>query len=265
MNAFKRTGWMTLTCLGLASFIALAQDEDRLQKKTAPKKDAVEPMAPAEPEPKATKEKPEEIVKRVRENMNATVERLEKKDTGDKTRQIQQDIVKDLETLIKQAENQQQQSGGGGGQSKPSMGSKNNPGGSQSQPQGQGNKPQPSPSPGSQSKPGAEKQPGQGRGKEEGKAPGQGKDAGKEPGGNGKGKEPGEQGDENDGRAGGNTTQKKDKNTVADLFKDVWGHLPAARRMEMDAYSREKFMSKYEDLLREYYRTIAERGRRQGE
>jgi hypothetical protein len=30
----------------------------------------------------------------------------------------------------------------------------------------------------------------------------------------------------------------------------------------MDAYSKERFLPKYDDLLRQYYRTIAEQGRK---
>jgi hypothetical protein len=33
----------------------------------------------------------------------------------------------------------------------------------------------------------------------------------------------------------------------------------------MDQYSREQFMAKYNDLLKQYYATIAEKGRRKAE
>lgn len=49
---------------------------------------------------------------------------------------------------------------------------------------------------------------------------------------------------------------------MADLYKDIWGHLPETLRLEMDAYARDKFMVKYNDLLKQYYSTIAEKGRR---
>ncbi|HLJ95818.1 MAG TPA: hypothetical protein VKU02_21760 [Gemmataceae bacterium] len=52
---------------------------------------------------------------------------------------------------------------------------------------------------------------------------------------------------------------------IADLYKDVWGHLPQTLRQEMDQYSREQFMAKYADLLKQYYATIAEKGRRKAE
>ena len=41
-----------------------------------------------------------------------------------------------------------------------------------------------------------------------------------------------------------------------------WGHLPENRRKEMDAFSKERFMPRYEELLRAYYRNIAEGARR---
>ena len=52
---------------------------------------------------------------------------------------------------------------------------------------------------------------------------------------------------------------------MADLSKDVWGHLPEALRQQMDAYARETFMLKYQDLLRQYYATLAEKGRKEAE
>ena len=51
---------------------------------------------------------------------------------------------------------------------------------------------------------------------------------------------------------------------IADLYKDIWGHLPEKLRQEMDTYSREQFMAKYSDLLRQYYATLAEKGRSKG-
>jgi hypothetical protein len=52
---------------------------------------------------------------------------------------------------------------------------------------------------------------------------------------------------------------------IADLYKDIWGHLPETLRQEMNQYSREQFMAKYGDLLKQYYTTLAEKGRRKGE
>lgn len=68
-------------------------------------------------------------------------------------------------------------------------------------------------------------------------------------------------GNPNDPRGPGQSREGMSK--VADLYKDVWGHLPETMRQEMNQYSREQFMSKYNELLKQYYATIAEKGRRQ--
>ena len=64
---------------------------------------------------------------------------------------------------------------------------------------------------------------------------------------------------------GGCNSSAQKKNTVADLFRDVWGHLPEEKRQEMDAYSRERFMPRYDELLRQYYRTLSEQSRKKEE
>src|SRR5207247_6191238 len=64
--------------------------------------------------------------------------------------------------------------------------------------------------------------------------------------------------------AGGEGSQKN-MAPNADLYKDVWGHLPETLRKEMDAYSRVEFMSKYNDLLQQYYSRLSEKGRSKGE
>src|SRR5262249_14689287 len=68
-----------------------------------------------------------------------------------------------------------------------------------------------------------------------------------------------------DQRGGGTKRQADGMNKIADLYKDVWGHLPETLRQEMDQYAREKFMAKYNDLLKQYYATIAAKGHRKGE
>jgi hypothetical protein len=60
----------------------------------------------------------------------------------------------------------------------------------------------------------------------------------------------------------GGRTGQDEMSKIADLYKDVWGHLPETLRQEMDQYSREQFMAKYNELLKQYYSTIAEKGRR---
>jgi hypothetical protein len=43
------------------------------------------------------------------------------------------------------------------------------------------------------------------------------------------------------------------------ITKQVWGHLPERLRQQMTQYYREQFVSKYGDLLRDYYSALAER------
>lgn len=56
----------------------------------------------------------------------------------------------------------------------------------------------------------------------------------------------------------GPTTQVE---RIADMSKDVWGHLPETLRQEMDQYYRDRFMPRYRDLLKEYYNRLAEQDR----
>ncbi len=63
----------------------------------------------------------------------------------------------------------------------------------------------------------------------------------------------------------GGMGDKKNAGPNADLYKDIWGHLPETLRKEMDAYSRVEFMSKYNDLLQQYYKRISEKGRAKGD
>jgi hypothetical protein len=57
----------------------------------------------------------------------------------------------------------------------------------------------------------------------------------------------------------GNSGGSGDVNKLENLFRDVWGHLPETLRQEMNQYAREHFMTKYGDLLKQYYSTIAEK------
>lgn len=45
---------------------------------------------------------------------------------------------------------------------------------------------------------------------------------------------------------------------LADVARDVWGHLPDAMRQEVDHYYRERFMPRYRELLQQYYMRLAE-------
>jgi len=230
-------------------FVAIVTaQEPAPEKKEEAKPDDAKAQADMKPEAKQQaeappQEDPKKIIERLHKNMESAEDRLDKKDSGDETRHIQSDIVDDLDKLIKQSQNNK---GGGGGSSTRTVMRKKS-----------------SSSKGSQKNDSAQNNPSE-------KKSGGGKGGGKDP------QTDKSNGNENDnpdqaaggkpsqnpaGGGGGKNSNNKEENTVADLFRDVWGHLPLAKRQEMDAYAKERFMPKYDDLLRQYYRTIAEQGR----
>jgi hypothetical protein len=234
-------------CLTLSLFVTLlsaGQDPAPNQPRpTLKKKDQPGP----EPKPGETTpdDKTRELLARVARNMESSEDRLKNRDPGEKTRAIQDQIIKDLDELIRKAqeekdqESKSQQSAGSsqGDPSKTSQDRRSKRNSSQQQ---------------AKPKPGAKKQDSQAS---------QGQPAG----GQGKSnKEKQSKGGSSMAGGGGNSSAQK-KNTIADLFRDVWGHLPEQKRQEMDAYSRERFMPRYDELLRQYYRTLAEQSRKKDE
>ena len=85
--------------------------------------------------------------------------------------------------------------------------------------------------------------------------------SGEQPGGQPKGGQSGQGG--NQAGAGGTSPPGLDK--LADLYKEIWGEYEKRDRLEMDAYQKEGYMAKYRELLKQYYSTIAEKGRRPAE
>ena len=45
---------------------------------------------------------------------------------------------------------------------------------------------------------------------------------------------------------------------MKDLFRRIWGNLPDKLREEMQASLSEQFLPKYERLIEEYYKRLAE-------
>ncbi len=259
--------------------------------KTEPGKgDPAKPTKPPEKKepPKAEDKEPEaerpeidekEVLARITKNIRSVEEKLAKGEITDGTRQTQDDILKDLELLLDQSR----------------RGSANNQDQQQQQNQDQQNQDQQNQQgkqgkAGSQSKGGAGKQSGSKGGQQQG----MGKSSGRmsrsqaramrrqqqrasRPGGKqggsrqAKGQQPGQ--DQNMAKGGsgsqpgGGGTSSGPKYRNADLDKtSVWGHLPEAMRPDMNAYSSpQPFMPKYDDLIKKYYRTIAEQGRRKGD
>jgi len=56
-------------------------------------------------------------------------------------------------------------------------------------------------------------------------------------------------------------SSKAKTNLTAETYRTDWGHLPFTKRLEMDAYSKERFMPRYDEMLQQYYRAVAEQGR----
>jgi hypothetical protein len=220
---------------------AATQPPARLKKKAKPVEQAAPKPAPAEekkggpprdpadrepgdsPEEKTASDEQNEqqILDRVGKNMRAAEDHLGQNDPGAETRHLQAEALKDLDALIKQAQqtppqSQQQQD-------------RQQTGKRQNASQQQGSR---------QHRASAAKPEHQTTNQPTATA----NAAARPPARDGIGKD----------RLG----------KIADLYKDVWGHLPETLRMEMDQYSREQFMPKYSDLLKQYYTTIAENGRK---
>jgi hypothetical protein len=161
-------------------------------------------------------QKIKELMSRLDKNLRLAEDRLNKKDTGDATQQVQRDIAKDLAELIEQTQRRQQQ------QQQSSSSSRSR------RQQARANQMQ-------------RQDPSQRLQQEPQEAMNQ------------------------RGTARGGNSKRGDLSKIADLYKDIWGHLPETLRQEMNQYSREQFMAKYNELLKQYYATIAEKGRRKGD
>jgi hypothetical protein len=207
-------------------------------KKPEPPKDEAKKKDAKGEEPEAPEqaEDPKVVLERVAKNMKDAADRLAKTDAGDGTRQVQRDIIKDLDELLKQM---RQQSGN------PNAASQSNQQQQQDDKQGQsGNRRMQQRMARRQQRGGRNRMARGNQGqRNQPQQDGQAQNGGTTPGGGGKG-----------GKA------MADKRP--DAYKDIWGHLPEALRMQMDAYAKEKFMAKYDELLKQYYATIAEKERR---
>ena len=240
-------------------------------KKDEPKKDDKKPQkkedmpidedGPAGP----PAEDKQEVIERVARNMRAVEDGFANKEVNEGLIQKQDDIIKDLKSLLddnnqgggggggakNQDQNQDQNQGGGGGgggggkrqQSRRQMGQGGGGGGQG----GQGQQ--------------TARQQRQQRRQQQGSGQQTAKNQG---GGN---RNPGNNPSGNEGGNGGN--DKFDPNLLPprdpNQKLDVWGHLPESLRAQMAAYYSDKnFMAKHKDLISSYYRTIAAQGRQKG-
>jgi hypothetical protein len=271
----------------LVSFVFADDPLPRLKKKSKPAEDA--PAKKDEPSPKENEKykkgqpprSPEklkgeddpdvappeeqldeqEVLNRLAKNMRAAEDRLGNKELGESTQQVLRDILDDLDKLIRQTQN-------GGQQGQDDQQDQQNQGDAQQGQQKQGQQKQKQ-----QQSAGSVGQQKNQRGNQQSQRSqrearrqqkrGQQQRA--------QGQQQGEQQEQNAQQQAGNNSgggrggQQGEPNKIADVYKDIWGHLPETLRAEMDAYGREKFMLKYEELIKRYYDRAARESRRKGD
>ena len=199
-----------------------------MKPKEADPKEKEKPKLKLEPRDDLPGDEPKEgvdakaIMERINKNIRDSEQRLKKSDPGDTTRQVQRDIVKDLNSLIEKA--QEPPPPGGGGAS----GNPDNKDAQQNQKGQEGQQASSSRSKRSE------------RNKmEQATQAGQSRTGG-----------------------GGNDNPSNAPDRRIDVSQGRGPSLPEMARQEMDAYLREEFAVKYSELLKQYYQNIAEKSRR---
>jgi hypothetical protein len=254
---------------GFAAFARCADDPpaDRLEKKPKPAEKEKPPVPPAEAKPgekspaePAADEDPEVIKERIAKNAQTAEERLQKKDVSEEVRQLQDRIRTDIDKLIEHARRpppprpntdpQQPQPPSGGGQS-------------------QGGQPQP----GAQ-RPQSQQQQQQARNSRRERRERQRREreqlarrnGGQQPRPGGSQEQPemrpGQDSDPTGNGFGNPSPRAAGARQMADVVKDVWGHLPETLRQDVDHYYRDRFMPRYRELLQQYYSRLAEQDHR---
>jgi hypothetical protein len=239
--------------------------DDTPEKKEAKKDEKVDPKEKSAPEPapkNPTEADIEKAKERIIENSKTASKRLEEKDPSEGTRKVQQEILKDLDELLKQAQNQQNQQNS----QQPMGGGASGPG--QLPMKGGGTGQQKQSSQGSSSRQERKERREQAK-QNSGGAPQEKQEAKGSPMSQGKenGKEGAKENTGNLGSPSGGSPMNpnaKPNAKFAEIYKDVWGHLPEKLRQEMDLYYREQFMPRYTELLREYYSSLAEQRKKLG-
>jgi hypothetical protein len=267
-----------LTFLASLTAMSIGQDAPKPPAKPEVKKDEPKEGAPKEDDVQQTTD-------RIAENAKKAGDRLKGKDPGAETREIQNEIVKDIDALIKKAQQPPPMQNDMSptmpppkdGMPPPKDGMPPPKGGTPPPMGGTGKEPK-SPMGMGSGTPESKQNPGR-RPRRERKPRGEGpKDdpmANANPGGMKpmpamfdpksppSGKEPKGKDGAND--RFGQASPKRENDKMAELYKDVWGHLPERLRQEMDLYYREQFMPRYSELLRQYYAALAEQRKKGSE
>jgi len=208
----------------------------------------------ADDPPVEPKKEPVDVAKtaeRIVQNANEAGKRLHAKDPGEDTRKLQQEILKDIDALIRKAQEPpppDQNMGGG-------MSNMNNMGGGMSKQQTMGNE-------GSSTGPLSRRER---RERARQNVSNMGGGMAQQP-------QPMSDPFRADPKIGMNPKDafpnridpKAATPRIPDVYKEVWGHLPEKMRQEMDLYFRDRFMPRYSELLRQYYSSLAERGGKTG-
>lgn len=195
----------------------------------------------------AKKPEKDDKLERVAHGMRDAGDKLNENKTGQDTRSVQEQVIRDLDDLINQLQNPppppQGQGGGGGGGGGSSRGGASGKG-SQSQMQKLG---------GGQ----AQRQQGQGQqGKSQplGAQGKQGAESSKSGGQDKKVAEGSEERSESERKAAEEAARKKK------LEMDVWGHLPPHLRDQLLNTYGEKVLPKYQHLVKQFYEALSEQG-----
>ncbi len=299
-----RTWWLILVCCLSLTLAGLAEPPERvtseppvrLKKKKPsaevtppapmPEKKPQPPENPSQPEKKPDDERldpreqpampdlggdEQEVLDRLRKNTRSAEERLANKELGDATRQVQDDILKDLDALIQGLENPEENPQNQNQQQNQSQQNQDN---QQNQPQqNQRNQQNQQQSGGAsrQQQPGM--QPRGGSQQERERTPQQARRERRKQRQTQTAQRPRPQtGQQPQSRPQDPNPMNPRETPVAtgarekplDPRFDTWGHLDEVERLKMHRYMEEKFMDKYDELTRQYYRTIAEKSRRKG-
>jgi hypothetical protein len=169
------------------------------------------------------KEDEKEVLDRISRNMKSLEDRFVNKELDEGARQLKDDIIKDIDSLIKMAENPPPSGSSGGSGSEGTGGTSSRSGNSGGQPDSQpmdkiGMNPM--------------------KGGSEGSKQGEGTRG-----------------------AGLTSDNNPPKPPNGEDERGKWGHLPESLRASMSAFSsREDYMQKHQELIREYYRNLAKQG-----
>lgn len=239
---------MTVSAMSLTAGIAPPIPRVILPAKALPKPEV--DIVPAEGDDVGS------VANRIVKGTKAVGEKLSGQDTSEETRKDQKQVADDIDTLIKLLENPPPMNSQNPPPPPPPMPNDGPPpppkNKGEGQPKsGEGNRPRrPRPQGGKPEKP------------ENGPMPGDGQSQGAKPEGKPmpegqpmpmSGAEPG------DKKSGADAPMLPLAETIA---KDFWGHLPEQPRQKMMQFFREQYLSKYKDLLPQYYSAISEKDKK---